>query len=266
MKKIILVVLIAVVLVVSLNTAFAMSDEVPHMDFLITNYRNVESITFIAEDNLGNENEQIYDLLILAQKTKMPLQRIISYFPDYSNITYEESANWEFEILVKMKDGSEYVSEKMEYSRLYDLSDYVFNTRRYEFIDKKIYSRFPTSSNVFLMGILLIIASIAVLGIKSIVGASLKIKPTAKLIASVLLSNFISIILILFCYILVPINIHLSIIGVIVGMGFFEHKYLNYKCSETTLAKRIIYIIASNALVIMGVVYIIVFMFYGEII
>ena len=162
-----------------------------------------------------------------------------------------------------MKDGSEYVSEELEYSVLFNFTDYVFNSSQGKFINRRIWSRFPTSLDVFAMSILAVIVSIAVLGLKSIVGAIVKVKPTSKRTVSILLSNLIGSCAILLCYVFIPINIHLLIIGVIIGTAFFEHKYLKAKCPETTQTRRIIYIAVANAMVIAGVVCIIIFMFYG---
>lgn len=259
MKKIVIIILI-IATVISMSTVYAFKAEEPKCELLITNYKLVDTVVFTRVH--GNGKMETYEYtqedIISSEKTKLPYQRIIDrsidfYSDDQRPQTQPDGIMY---ITINTKDGDEIISEDINIYFFTTYKNYVYNARRGEVIDKKIYSKIPDGFEMTIVGVYVFLAGILIFFVKIILGAILKVKPLGQIAASAVLSNILLIILTILAYRFIPINVFILLCIIVVVVAYFEYWYINKSCTETLPKKRIIYIIAANSLEIVSILFV----------
>jgi len=257
MKKIILALLIVIILAVGFNTASALTPLPPYFSLLITDYRLVDSVTFILTDSNGIEITEVHENSKDAETTKVRLERIHNFTIDYMDVEYGNVEGGHFEVVVKMKDSSEYISEHMDGTRLYKSSDYVFDTEQRAFEDREIESRLSDGMIGFLLAICLFFFYIVVFVVKLIAGIVYNIKPLGGLLAIVIVFNILSIIIIETYYLYILNGIAFVVAGIIILGAFAEYFILKKICKNTPLTKIVSCAVIPNIVELAGAGFII---------
>ncbi|MEX1376439.1 MAG: hypothetical protein AB1Z23_03085, partial [Eubacteriales bacterium] len=164
-----------------------------------------------------------------------------------------------FVVTVKTKDGKTYISGVMDGSRLFEDSDYVFDTELGEFEDREIESRLSDRFLGFVLAICLFFFYLVVFAVKSILGQVYTIKPLGRFLLVITLFNILSIVFIEIYYLYVLTGIWFVIIGIMIAVAVIEYKVLNKIAKHTLMAKKISYVVISNIVEIAGALLMIVF-------